>query len=323
MSAVVSAIPAADLTRPAWALSLLLLAAMLVAPWIVGNYIVYLLSLTCIFSLVTLGLNLLTGLSGQISLGHAGFFAIGAYATGLLTQSIGVPFPIALILGGLISTAIGAVAALPALRLRNLYLAIATLGFGTVVQKTLFEWQSVTGGGKGLELAPAWLGPLELRDAVSLYYVILAVTCLGIWCARNIARGRTGRAMQMLRDSDIAAGTLGIHVAGYKVAAFAISAFYAAIAGGLYAVLVRYINPEGFNTALSINFLSMIVIGGLATVPGSVLGAAFYVALPELFRGIKDAPGLVFGVTLIVVMVFLPDGLWSLLARARGAGGRR
>ena len=312
----------AGVGRPAWAMSLALLAALIAAPWLVGNYVLYLLSLTCVFSLVALGLNLLTGFTGQISLGHAGFFAIGAYATGLLTRA-GLAFPVSVVVGGVISTAVGAVAALPALRLRNLYLAIATLGLGTVVQKTLFEWQGLTGGGAGLTLAPARLGKLSLRGPVALYYVILAVACLGVWVARNLARGRTGRAMQMLRESGVAAGTLGIDVARYKVAAFAISAFYAAVAGGLYAYLVRYINPEEFNTGLSISFLSMIVIGGLGSVPGSVVGAAFYVAMPELFRSIKDAPGLVFGATLILVMVFLPDGLWSLAGRVRGRAWRR
>lgn len=322
MTAVAAAAPAAGIGRLSLAV-LLLLASLLAAPWLLGSYLLYLLSLTCIFSLVALGLNVLTGLSGQISLGHAGFFAIGAYGTGVLTQKAGLPFPLSLVASGVIATMVGGLAALPALRLKNLYLAIATLGFATVVQKILFEWQSLTGGGGGLELAPARLGSVTLHDPMSLYYVILAVTCLGAWCAGNVARGRTGRAMQMLRDSDVAAGTLGIHVARYRVAAFAISAFYAAIAGGLYAYLVRYINPEGFNLSLSINFLSMIVIGGLGTVPGAILGAAFYVALPEVFRAVKDAPGLVFGATLILVMVFLPGGLWSLIAGGRGWTWRR
>jgi branched-chain amino acid transport system permease protein len=319
MSATVAALPRTRRIQASW----LFLPVLLAAPWLVGSYVLYLLSLTGVFSLVALGLNVLTGLSGQISLGHAGFFAVGAYATGLLTQKAGVAFPIALLLGGIVSAGIGAIAALPALRLKNLYLAIATLGLGTVIQKTLFEWQAMTGGGAGLELAPARVGPLLLHDPTPLYFVILAVTAGGVFCARNITRGRTGRAMTLLRDSDIAAGTLGINVNATKVVAFAISAFYAAIAGGLYAYLVRYINPEGFNTGLSINFLSMIVIGGLGTVGGSLLGAAFYVALPELFRSIKDAPGLVFGASLILVMVFLPGGLWSLAARLRGAAWRR
>jgi branched-chain amino acid transport system permease protein len=319
MSATVAPLP--RMRRVPWAG--LFLLPLLAAPWLVGNYFLYLLSLTGVFSLVAIGLNVLTGLSGQISLGHAGFFAVGAYATGLLTQKAGVAFPLSLLLGGIISAAMGAIAALPALRLKNLYLAIATLGLGTVIQKTLFEWQGMTGGGAGLELAPARIGPFLLRDPTPLYFVILAVTAGGVFSARNITGGRTGRAMILLRDSEIAAGTLGIHVNATKVAAFAISAFYAAIAGGLYAYLVRYINPEGFNTGLSINFLSMIVIGGLGTIGGSVLGAAFYVALPELFRSIKDAPGLVFGASLILVMVFLPGGLWSLAAWLRGAAWRR
>jgi len=307
---------------PAWAPALALLAVLMAAPFFVSNYIVYLLSLTCVFALVGMGLNLLVGLSGQISLGHAGFFAIGAYATGLLTQKAGVPFLLSLLLGACIATFIGAVAALPALRLKNLYLAIATLGLGTVIQKSLFEWQSMTGGGAGLELAPATIGPFSLKAASALYFTILAITALGFCCARNLIHGRTGRAMRMLRDSEIAAGTIGINVAATKVLAFAISAFYAAIAGGLYAYLLRYINPEGFNTGLSISFLSMIVIGGLGAVPGPFLGAAFYVALPELFRGIKDAPGLVFGATLILVMVFLPQGLWSVVAKVRSRSWR-
>ena len=295
-----------------------IVAVLLVLPWVVGGYGVYLLSLTGVFSLVAIGLNLLTGLAGQISLGHAAFFAIGAYATGLLSQRAGVTLPLALLAAGLLSAAVGALAALPALRLRNLYLAIATLGLGTVVQKTLFEWRSVTGGGGGMTLAPPRVGGLSLGNGIGLYYVILALAALGLWAAGNIVRGRSGRAMRMLRESEIAAGTLGISVARAKVTAFALSAFYAAIAGGLYAFVVGFVSPEGFGLELSIGFVSMIVIGGLGSPGGPVLGAAFYVLLPELLRGLKDAPGLVFGVALVLVMVFLPGGLWSLPARLRG-----
>ncbi len=293
---------------------LLLLA---VAPLMLDNYLVYLVNLIAIFSLVSLGLNLLTGFAGQISLGHAGFFGVGAYATGLLTQSLRVPFLLSLLLGGLLTAAIGAVAAIPAVRLKNLYLAIATLGFGVVIQKVLFEWRGLTGGGSGLELAPLKIGPLVLSTGTELYYVIVPVACLGTWAAANLAGRRTGRALVMLRDSEIAAASLGIPVTRYKVIAFALSAFYAAIAGGLYAFLVRYINPETFNIGLSITFVSMIVIGGLGTIGGSILGAVFYVAVPELLRGIKDAPGLVFGLALVLVMVFMPQGLWGAAEKFR------
>ena len=263
---------------------------------------------------MALGLNLLTGYAGQISLCHAAFFGVGAYATALLTTKAGLPYLVALPLGALLTTAIGAVAAVPALRLKNLYLAIATLGFGVVLQKIIFEWRDLTGGGGGLALPAPTVAGYEL-GATGLYYLTLAFVILGLWGAWNVSRGRTGRALRIIKESEIAAASLGIHIARYKVTAFALSAFYAALAGGLFAYLVRYINPESFNVGLSIAFLSMVVIGGLGTIGGSIVGAAFYVIVPELLRGIKDAPGLVFGLLLVVVMVFMPQGLWGMARR--------
>jgi branched-chain amino acid transport system permease protein len=284
------------------------------APLGLGGYALYLLTLTEIFVLVALGLNLLTGYAGQISLCHAAFFGIGAYATAILTQKAGLPYLLSLLLGALLTTAIGALAAVPALRLKNIYLAIATLGFGVVLQKIIFEWRGLTGGGGGLALTAPSVAGYEL-GAVGLYYLTLTFMTIGLFGAWNVSRGRTGRALLVIKDSEIAAESLGIHASHYKVTAFAISAFYAAIAGGLFAYLVRYINPESFSVALSISFLSMVVIGGLGTIGGSILGAAFYVIVPELLRGIKDAPGLVFGLLLVIVMVFMPQGLWGMLRR--------
>ena len=284
------------------------------APLGLNGYGLYLLTLTEIFALVALGLNLLTGYAGQISLCHASFFGVGAYSTAILTQKAGLPYLLSLFLGALLTTAIGALAAVPALRLKNIYLAIATLGFGVVLQKIIFEWRSLTGGGGGLALTAPSIAGYEL-GATGLYYLTLILMTLGLFGAWNVSRGRTGRALLVIKDSEIAAGSLGIHAARYKVTAFAISAFYAAIAGGLFAYLVRYINPESFSVGLSISFLSMVVIGGLGTIGGSILGAAFYVIVPELLRGIKDAPGLVFGLLLVIVMVFMPEGLWGMLRR--------
>ena len=284
------------------------------APLGLNGYGLYLLTLTEIFVLVALGLNLLTGYAGQISLCHASFFGVGAYATAILTQKAGLPYLLSLLLGALLTTAIGALAAVPALRLKNIYLAIATLGFGVVLQKITFEWRSLTGGGGGLALPPPSIAGYEL-GAVGLYYLTLILVTVGLFGAWNVSRGRTGRALLVIKDSEIAAGSLGIHASRYKVTAFAISAFYAAIAGGLFAYLVRYINPESFSVGLSISFLSMVVIGGLGTIGGSILGAIFYVIVPELLRGIKDAPGLVFGLLLVIVMVFMPQGLWGMLRR--------
>ena len=284
------------------------------APFGLNGYGLYLLNLTEIFALVALGLNLLTGYAGQISLCHAAFFGVGAYATALLTQKAGWPYLLSLFAGALFTTAIGALAAIPALRLKNLYLAIATLGFGVVLQKIIFEWRGLTGGGGGLALTAPSISGYQL-GATGLYYLTLALMTIGLWAIWNVSRARTGRALLIIRESEIAAASLGIHPARYKVVAFAISAFYAAIAGGLFAYLVRYINPESFNVGLSISFLSMVVIGGLGTIGGSIVGAIFYVIVPELLRGIKDAPGLVFGLLLVIVMVFMPQGLWGMARR--------
>jgi branched-chain amino acid transport system permease protein len=285
-----------------------------------GGYFVYVLNLTGIFSLVAIGLTMLTGFSGQISLGHAGFFAIGAYASALLTQRLGLPFWLAIPVAGALTTLVGALVALPALRLKNLYLAIATLGFGIVTQKMIFEWRTLTGGGGGLQVPMPMLAGLSLADGARMTWVIAATLGVGTWAAYKLAQGRTGRALTMLRESETAAGCTGIHVARYKVIAFALSAFYTAVAGGLYANLVRYINPESFNVNMSIMFLAMIVIGGMGSVGGALLGAAFYVIVPEALRGFKDAPGLIFGLSLMLVVILLPGGLASLFRMRTKAG---
>ncbi|MDB6001593.1 MAG: amino acid/amide transporter rane protein 2, family [Rhizobacter sp.] len=291
--------------------------ALLALPQFVGGYPIYIASLVGIYALVAIGLNLLVGFSGQISLGHAGFFALGAYASALLASKLGVPFWLAIPIAGVATALIGALIAIPALRLKNLYLAIATLGFGVVVQKMIFEWRGLTGGGAGMEVVPAQIAGLSLAVGGRMYYVILIVLAFGLWSSTNLIRTRTGRALVILRDSEIAAACLGINVARYKVVAFAFSAFYTAVAGGLLANLVRYLNPESFNFNLSIMFLAMVVIGGLGSIFGALLGAAFYVIVPELFRDMKDAPGLVFGVSLMLVMVLLPRGLASLRTKRK------
>ena len=284
-----------------------------------GGYIVYLLNLIGIFGLVAIGLNLLIGFSGQSSLGHAGFFAIGAYAAALLTKLWGLPFWIAIPIAGAFTAGVGALIALPALRLKNLYLAIATLGFGIVAQKLIFEWRSLTGGGGGLQVPTPTFFHLSMAEGNRMTWVIAFALAAGTWAASRIAAGRTGRALIMLRESEAAAGCTGIHVARYKVVAFALSACYTGVAGGLYANLVRYVNPESFGINMSIMFLAMIVIGGMGSVRGALLGAAFYVAVPEAVRGFKDAPGLIFGLSLMLVVILLPGGLVSLFRTRNGA----
>ena len=285
-------------------------ALALAAPYALNAYGIYLATLTGIFALVALGLNFLVGYAGQISLCHAAFFGVGAYATALLTEKAGVPYVLSLLAAGLFTTSISTLVAIPALRLRSLYLAIATLGFGVVLQKIIFEWRSLTGGGGGMQLTQPSVAGHPLT-ATGLYQLTIALLAIGLYGAHNLSRGRTGRALLIIKESETAAGALGISAARYKITAFAISAFYAAVAGGLFAYLVRYINPESFNVGLSIAFLSMVVIGGLGAIGGAIVGAIFYVFVPELLRGFNDAPGLVFGALLVAVMVFMPRGLWG------------
>jgi len=311
--------PPASFTKRTLLGMALAFAALMAVTSFGGGYIVYLLNLIGIFGLVAIGLNLLIGFSGQSSLGHAGFFAIGAYAAALLTKLWGLPFWIAIPIAGVLTAGIGALIALPALRLKNLYLAIATLGFGIVAQKLIFEWRSLTGGGGGLQVPTPTFFHLSMAEGNRMTWVIAIALAAGTWAASRIAAGRTGRALIMLRESEAAAGCTGIHVARYKVVAFALSALYTGVAGGLYANLVRYVNPESFGVNMSIMFLAMIVIGGMGSVRGALLGAAFYVAVPEAVRGFKDAPGLIFGLSLMLVVILLPGGLVSLFRRRRGA----
>lgn len=271
---------------------LALLGLVLMAlPQVLGGYPVYLASLIGVYSLVAIGLNILVGFSGQISLGHAGFFALGAYGSALLTIRLGLPVWLSIPLAASLTAVVGAIIAIPALRLRNLYLAIATLGFGVVVQKLIFEWRSLTGGGAGLEVSTAAVGGGGAQGVdQQMYYLVLVALALALWTSTNLLRSRTGRALVILRDSEIAASSMGIEVSRHKVIAFALSAFYTAVAGGLLAFIIRYLNPEGFNVNLSIMFLAMVVIGGLGSIPGALLGASFYVLIPEIFRDGRTHP---------------------------------
>lgn len=300
----------------------------LLLPWLLGlfpgapvSYILYLVCLALIYAIVALGLNLLIGFAGQVSLGHAGFLAIGAYASALLTQRLGWPFILALPTAGLVTGAVGFLLGLPALRLSGPYLALVTLGFGLAIPQLALWRGDLTGGAGGLrELPPAALLGLELRSEQTFYYLALAVISLLTLLAYNLVNSHTGRAFVAIRDSEIAAQAMGVDLVRYKTMVFAVSAFYAGIAGSLYAHLIRFISPESFTVFLSVEFLTMIVVGGLGSVPGSIVGALFLTALPELFSRLpllKDFKNLfivVFGAILILTMLYFPRGLagaWS------------
>jgi branched-chain amino acid transport system permease protein len=309
-----------------------------------GTYRTFQASMIAMWAIVALGLNILTGYNGQISLGHSAFVAIGGYTAAILMVDYGWPFWSTIILGGAIAGTVGFLIGIPALRLTGPYLAIATLGLALATPQILKKYDGLTHGTQGINVRPEvptapgfiedWFG-ISLSNDVWIYFLALLIALIMTILAINIVRSRIGRAFVAIRDSEIAAQAMGISVPRYKTMAFAISAFYAGIAGGTYAQLVGYVSPESFNFLLSINFLTTIVVGGLASILGSILGATGLILVPELpgFVGFIPGAGLpdelswaFYGGALILVMIFAPYGLAGLfyrLVRLSRAYGRR
>ncbi len=286
------------------------------------SYVIYVLSLICIYSIMTVGLNILMGYTGQISLGHAAFMAIGAYASAILMARAGFPYWLALPASGLITAVAGVLVGPAALRIKGLYLALVTMCFGFLVDVVIVEWSSLTKGVDGMFHPEASLGPIVFDTELKKYYLILSVTIIMLLMAKNILRTRIGRAFVAIRDSDIAAETMGIDLAKYKIVSFGVSTFFAGIAGSLFGLLVGYVGPDNFTLIESVSFLIMVVIGGTASILGSILGAAFITILPEAIRfskdyipsGLGDPKGLeslIYGAVLVLFILFESNGLFG------------
>jgi branched-chain amino acid transport system permease protein len=294
---------------------------MAILPAVLNQYLIFVVTMIFIYIILALGLNILLGYAGQFAFANAAFFGIGAYATALLQLHAGMSFWLSLPLGAAMTAAIGVTVGLPALRLSGLYLAMATLAFGQLFQWVVVHWRTFTFGAGGIKLPPPSFGPSRFSDQTNVYYLCLAVAVLAIVATSNLVRSRVGRAMVAIRDGEAAAQTLGIDPVRYKIVAFGLSALYAGCAGGLYTAVLRYIAPEGFDLFQVVIHFAMVVVGGLGSVTGSVLGAVLLTALPEVLRTVKGFQEIVFGAILIVCIVFLPDGLYSLF-RGRFAARR-
>ena len=293
--------------RPAaYALLLLVLVA---APFVVSSYTVHILSTLGIAVILALGLNLLMGYAGQVSLANAAFFGIGAYAVAILGNRYGVSFWLAVPLVGVLTAAVGLVVGLPALRVSGHYLALATLAFVWTVQVILVDWVSMTGGSPGLSTSRSGLGISYLQDGRRYYFLILVVTIFMVVLALHVINSKIGRAFMAIRDNENAAEIMGVNLTKYKTMAFAINAFFCAIAGGLHAGLVRFLDPFEFGLWPSIWHLLYIVVGGLGSVLGSVLGPLVLVALPEMFRPFAEYRELIFAVVLLLTLIFMPQGI--------------
>ena len=289
------------------------LLALLGAPLALGNYGYYILAILMIYAMVALSLNILIGMGGQISIGHAGFWALGAYASALAVTALGAPFLVGILVAGIVAALFGALVALPALRVQGHYLAIATLGFALFVQQVLFEWEGLTGGRQGLFVPRPSLFGYELNSDFAYYYLLLAIFLLLAWVTGNFAKSHTGRSLMALRMSSIAAECCGIPRPKHIIIAFATSAFFTGVSGALYGHLLGHLSTETFSLAVSLSFLTMAVIGGLHSRAGALLGGAYLALAPELLREFKDAQMVIYGVMLILCVQFLPGGLISLL----------
>lgn len=305
------------------------IAALVVLPFILKNYQVTIAAFVLINATAALGLNVLTGYAGQISLGHAAFVALGGYGAALLQTQFGLPIWISLPVAGVLTSLFGLILVIPALRLTEIYLAIATLGFGVAVQQVIPQWD-LLGGSQGLNLSratvfDAWLdvesalGPLTLTPRIKLYFVVVVVGAILWWLTRNALRSGLGRTFVAVRDRELAAEALGISLPRTKAYAFLLSAFLTGVAGALHANVVGYINASNFGLAMSIEFLAMIAIGGIASMPGALLGAAFITLVPEVLSGFSEwIPQFVYGAALLGAILFMPYGLWGALLRLRG-----
>jgi branched-chain amino acid transport system permease protein len=275
-----------------------------------NDYYLSLLNFIGIHTMLVVGLNLLMGYGGQISLGHAAFFGLGAYASGILTATYGVNPWLALLAGLVISGLAAFLIGIPALKLKGYYLAMATLGFGIIVYIILNEAQPITGGPSGLSGIPNLkLGGFAFDTPWRLFVLIWATTWLILRLSANLVDSRTGRALRALHDSDAAAASLGVDTARLKLKVFVWSALYASLAGSLYAHTLNFVAPAAFGFMFSIKLVTMVVLGGMASIWGSLLGAAVLTVLPELLTVFHDYEVIIFGAILMVVMIFLPRGL--------------
>lgn len=291
-------------------LGVILLACMIVGPLGMNNYMVDVLTLAGIYVVLALGLNIVVGMAGLLDLGYISFYAIGAYSYALLSTRLGVSFWAALPIGGLTATVFGIVLGVITLRLRGDYLAIVTLGFIQIVHLVLNNWDRVTNGPNGiLNIGRPVLGPFIFSQPIHFYYLILAIVLLTLLAVNRLNRSRIGRAWIAIREDEVAAQAMGVDTTRLKILAFALGAFWAGIAGVFFAGKFAFVSPESFTFFESVIVLSMVVLGGMGSIPGVVLGALIIVILPEVLREFASYRMLVFGAALVLMMIFRPQGL--------------
>ncbi len=304
-----------------------LMLALIAAPWLLPDYWVSQLVFIWIYSIVSLGLMILVGFTGQVSIGHAAFLAMGAYTEAYL-QGHGWPFALSLTFSALVAGITGVIVGLPALRVKGMYLAIATMAFGFIVEEGVARAESVTGGNAGKMLGSLEVFGVPIDSELRMYFLTLIVLALVVLGVMNLLRSPTGRAFVAIRDSEISAQSMGINLARYKTIAFALSAAITGLAGALYAHKLRFISPEQFTFLQSIELLIILVVGGVGSIYGAIFGAAFWIVVQQLIVLAKDwlPPGIgqqtglqptIFGLILVAFVLFEPMGLYGRWLKVR------
>lgn len=292
-----------------------------------NNYYLTVLIMCCLHAMNAVGLCLLVGHAGQISLGHAGFYGLAAYTSAFLSTTIGLPVGLSMLAGIGAGTVTSVLVGLPSLKLHGHYLAMATLGFGIILSILFTETIDITGGPSGFVGIPGLsVSGYELTNDASIYRVVALGLCLIVWLAFNVLHSRIGRALRALHTSEKAAQAMGVDVARYKLFVFVLSAFFSSVAGVLYAHYLTFIAPASFGFMFSVEIIVMVVLGGMISVPGSIIGAFFLTVLPEFLRAFENSEIILFGAILVLCMIFLPDGLaggWNRLwQRLRAASAQ-
>lgn len=288
-----------------------------------GDYVAYMLNLIFINIIVAVGLNILSGFTGLISLGHAAFMAIGAYTSAILTVKFGLPFWFVLPASGALTGLSGFVVGLPSLRLTGIYLALGTMAFGFVTDEIILQWQSLTGGADGLNAIPPTIFGLTFDSYRKYFFITLISLAVLLFAAKNMLRSNFGRTLMAIRDSETAAETMGINLGWYKAISFTLSAVYAGLAGSLYAHFILFISVDNFTLLHSISYIVMIVVGGIGSITGSVIGAVFITILPEIITFMKDylpaakkiassLQAAVYGIVLMLFVIYRPTGFYGL-----------
>ena len=295
---------------PVWVVIALTIVALILPLFIADPYLLQILTNAWLIGMLALSLTLVTGTAGQTSLGHAGFLAIGAYTSAILTQRLHVPFELSLLLSAIVTAVLGTLLVLPAFRLRAHYVAIATLGIGEIVSQIILNWDSVTNGPMGIaNIAPPSILGFEVVSPSAVYWYTLGLLLLVALFQLRLVRSHLGRTWRAVREDDVAAQAYGINLNRYKALAFASSAFIAGVSGAFTAHMYSYINYETFTSTTGILALTMVILGGMGNMLGAVIGAVALTALPEVFRGLADYRYLIYGIVLLLLIRFRPQGL--------------